>query len=327
MNRLPRATPGVWLLTALVVILAVFAPGFLTGDNLLNVGRTASILALAACAQAIVIIIGGLDLSAGSAVALMSVIAVLTIGTDPVVGLAIGAAALLGVAVINGLLVARFDASPFLVTLGMATAVHGVASELVGGIPVEAPRGGAFSWAASGEVLGVPVAMVLGAAGLAGLGLLLHRTALGRSWFLLGANPVAARAAGIRVRRATFLAYAVGGGFLAVAGLILTARVHSGQPNLQPTLAFEAIAACAIGGLSLNGGVGRASGVLVGVLVLAITQNGLRLLNWPSQLQLIAIGTLTILAVLAQREWPRRRVIRAAGRGEPVVRTPSEASE
>jgi ribose/xylose/arabinose/galactoside ABC-type transport system permease subunit len=98
----------------------------------------------------------------------------------------------------------------------------------------------------------------------------------------------------------------VGGLFLALAGLILTSRVHSGQPNLQPTLAFEAIAACAIGGLPLTGGAGRASGVLVGVLVITITQNGLRLLNWPSQLQLIAIGVLTIVAVLAQRAWPNR---------------------
>jgi ribose/xylose/arabinose/galactoside ABC-type transport system permease subunit len=327
MRLAARITPGVWLLAALVVALAISAPGFLSGDNLLNLGRTASILALAASAQAIVIIIGGLDLSAGSAVALMSVVAVLTADQGPAAGLAFGAAALIGVAVLNGFLVSAFEASPFLVTLGMLTAIHGLASELVGGIPVEAPPGGAFSWAASSEIAGVPVAIVLGASGLAALGLLLGRTALGRSWYLLGANPVAARAAGIRIRRATFLAYALGGLFLALAGLILTARVHSGQPNLQPTLAFEAIAACAIGGLSLNGGTGRASGVLVGVLVITITQNGLRLLNWPSQLQLIAIGTLMIVAVLAQRAYaPGRGGPRAAARAT-VPRTSAAVPE
>lgn len=314
-RRLATVPPGVYVLLALAVLLALIAPGFASVDNLLNIGRTASILALAAAAQAIVIIVGGLDLSAASAVALMSVVSVLMLDLGTVPALAAGALTVIAIGAVNGLLVAGFGIPPFLITLGMLTAVHGLASTLVGGIPVEAPPTGAFSWAGSAEIGPVPVPIVLGAAGLGALGFLLRATVLGRSLYLVGASPEAARAAGIDVRRVTFLAYVTGAVFLAVAGLILTSRVHSGQPNLQPTLAYEAIAACAIGGLSLAGGSGRASGVLIGVLIVSISNNGLRLLNLPSELQLIVIGVLTVVAVLAQRRWGRR----------PRVQEPPEA--
>jgi ribose transport system permease protein len=133
------------------------------------------------------------------------------------------------------------------------------------------------------------------------LGSILRFTVFGRTWFLVGANPRAAAAAGLRVRTSLFLAYLVGAMFVAVAGIILTSRVHSGQPNLFPTLPFAAIAACAIGGLQLTGGVASASRVIVGVLVIALAENGLQLLDFSSATQLVFIGTLTVLAVLAQQ--------------------------
>ncbi len=302
--RLADLPPAATLLVAMVIVLAIAAPGFLSVDNALNIGRTAAILALAAAAQAIVIIVGGLDLSAASAVALMSVITVLVIDLGTAPAFAVGMLSVVGVGVLNGLLIAHFSIPAFLVTLGTFTGLYGVASTLVGGIPVEAPPTGPFSWPAAGDIGPVPVPIVLGGLGIVALSFLLRSTVIGRSWYLIGSNPEAARAAGINVRRVTFLAYVIGAVFLAVAGLILTSRVHSGQPNLQPTLAYEAIAACAIGGLSLAGGSGRASGVLAGVLIVSISANGLRLLNLSSDLQLIVIGVLTVVAVLAQR---RRR--------------------
>jgi ribose transport system permease protein len=203
----------------------------------------------------------------------------------------------------------------------MLTGVHGLAALLVAGIPVEAPPGGAFSWPSNGTIGPFSVPLVLAVAGFAVLAILLRRTALGRVWFLVGSNPEAARTAGLRVRLALFLAYVVGAAFVAVAGVILTARVHSGQPDLYPTLAFEAIAACAIGGLSLNGGVGRVTGVIVGVLIVALTANGVVLLNLSADFQLMIVGALTVASVLAARRRTSGRAWRL--RRAPMGQTPS----
>lgn len=321
------APPTTWVLVLLVVVLAIAAPGFATTDNLANVGKTAAVLALASCGQAVIIITRGIDLSAASAVALMSVVTVLEVQLGVVAAFALGALAVLAVGALNGLLVARFDVPPFLVTLGTLTGVHGLAALLVAGIPVEAPPTGAFSWPSNADVGPVSVPVVLALGGFAVLALLLRRTTLGRMWFLLGANPDAARAAGLRVRWATFAAYVVGAAFVAGAGLILTARVHSGQPDLYPTLAFEAIAACAIGGLSLNGGTGRVTGVIVGVLIVSLTANGVVLLNLSADFQLMIVGALTVGSVLASRRRAVPRVWRArhAPIGQVADRVPTVA--
>jgi ribose/xylose/arabinose/galactoside ABC-type transport system permease subunit len=312
--RRPLGLPaGVYVLTVLVVVLALFVPRFLNPTNLSNVSRTAAILALASYGQAIVILIGGIDLSVGSVVGLMSVVVVLNLGLGTLAAMAVGAGVGIGAGAVIGLLVARFNMPPFLVTLGMLTGLHGLASVLVGGIPVEAPPGGAFSWPSSGSIGPLPVPLVLAMLGFIVLALCLRYTVLGRTWFLAGSNPRAAAAAGIRVRRSVFLAYVVGAAFVAVAGVILTSRVHSGQPDLYPNLPFDAIAACAIGGLPLSGGDASASRVIVGVLVVALAENGLQLLDLSSATQLVVIGALTVVAVLAQQRPGRVRKARSAG--------------
>jgi ribose/xylose/arabinose/galactoside ABC-type transport system permease subunit len=297
---------GVRLLLLLLVALALFAPGFLDWTNVANVSRTAAILALAAYGQALVILIGGIDLSIGSIVALMSVVIVLAMDLGTFVAMSLGVLTALVAGAINGIAVAWFRMPAFLVTLAMLTALHGLAGVLVGGIPVEAPPGDAFSWLSAGSIGPIPVPVALAALGFIVLLILLRWTVLGRSWFLIGANLTAAQAAGIRTRRATFLAFLVGAGFVAAAGLILTSRVHSGQPDLYPSLPFEAIAACAIGGLPLTGGDARAGRVLVGVGVVVLAENGLQLLDYSAATQLVVVGVLTVVAVLAQHRRPTR---------------------
>jgi ribose/xylose/arabinose/galactoside ABC-type transport system permease subunit len=301
-----------YVLVALILVMAVLEPRFLNIENIGNIARNAAILALAAFGQAIVIITGGIDLSSGSLVALSSVCMVLVtlhsgvpvaFGAGLLVALAIGAA--------NGALVARFGLPPFLATLGMLTVVHGLASLLVGGLPVSA-GGGAFAVLGTGWVGPIPIPILVAAGGFVVLELLLRRTVLGRSWYLLGSSRPAALAAGIRVRWTQWSAYLVGAAFVGMAGLVLASRVNSGQPNLEPTIAFEAIAACAIGGLPLTGGIGSGGQVILGVLVLAVVQNGLLLLDLPSSVQVSATGLLTVLAVAAQPATLQR--IRTAGR-------------
>lgn len=305
MNRVRRIgppPPALWVLLVLMVVLAVFAPGFLSGGNLGNVARTGSILALAAFGQAIVIITRGLDLSSATAVALMSVVTVLVLDLGVVPAMLIGCATVLVSGAVNGWLVAQFEIPPFLVTLGTYTAMGGLASMLVGGIPIEAPPTGAFSWPSNARLGPIPMPVIFAGVALFALSWIFNRTVLGRNWFLIGSNPEAAIRAGVPVRFSLFLAYLVASGFVAVAGLLLTSRVHSGQPHLYPTLSFEAIAACAIGGLALSGGVGSAGRVLIGVAIVSFIGNGLRLMNISSDVQLMVIGILTVVAVAAQRE-------------------------
>jgi ribose/xylose/arabinose/galactoside ABC-type transport system permease subunit len=298
-SLLPSA--GVRFLMVLVLLLATFAPGFWDLTNLSNLGRTGAILALAAFGQGVVILVGGIDLSVGSMVALMSVVAVLSLDLGPVVAMGVGVACALLVGAVSGLAVGFLRMPAVLVTLAGMTALHGVAGVLVGGIPVEAPPGGAFSAPSSGSVGPFSIPLLVAVVGFFVLSGLLRFTVLGRSWYLIGSNSRAASASGIAVRRSTFLAYVVGAAFVAAAGVILTSRVHSGQPDLFPTLPFAAIAACAIGGLPLTGGEGSAGKVLVGVAVVTLAENGLQLMDYSAAVQLIVIGALTVVSVLSQQ--------------------------
>lgn len=310
MMRRPLASvpPAAIVLVALLIVLALAVPRFATVGNLANVTRIAAILALAAFGQSIAIVTGGLDFSSGSAVALTSVVTVLLLQSfGTTAAFAAGVAAAVAIGAFNGLLIAYCEMPAFLVTLGTLIAGHGLASVLVGGIPLEAPPAPGFFWLAQGTLARVPVPIVLAALGFAALAWLQRRTALGRAWYLIGANPRAARLAGVAIRRSIFAAYVLNGVFVAVAGLVLTARVSSGQPNLFPSLPFEAIAACAIGGLPLSGGLGKPVQVLTGVLIVTIVGNAVVLMNFSSAVQLMLIGALTVLAVLLQFGAPRWR--------------------
>jgi ribose/xylose/arabinose/galactoside ABC-type transport system permease subunit len=314
-RRLPRSA---YVLAVLFVVAALIAPRFFTTGNLVNVARVAAILSLAAYGQSIAVVTGGLDFSMGSSVALVSVVTVLlvsSVGTP--IAFAAGALSAVAVGIVNGFLISRLEMPPFLVTLGILIAVYGLASLLVGGIPLQAPADVQLDWLGQGALLGVPVPIIVSAAGFFALSVLMGRTRLGRSWYLIGSSQAAARNAGIPVRRYLFLAYLVSSLFVAAAGAILTSRVNSGQPNLHPTLPFEAIAACAIGGLALTGGVGRPLQVLIGVLVVAIVNNAVVLLNLSSAMQLMAIGVLTVAAVLFQQFTWRAAQGRRRGTPEP----------
>ncbi len=286
---------------AIFVLFALLVPRFATYGNLENVARIASILCIAACGQAIVLILGGIEFSFGASVALASVVTVLALPEAGTLGaFAAGAAVVVGIGAINGFLIARFELPSFLVTLGMLMIAGGLATTIAGGLPIDAPAGDAFLWLARGRLAGIPVPIVLAALSLAVLYMLLAHTRLGRFWFLAGANPEAARLAGINVRRATLAGYVVAGAFCAVTALILTSRVASGQPNLAPNLAFETIAACAIGGIPLAGGRGRASQVLCGVLIIAMMNNAVVLANFPAAYQRLMIAAVIVGAVLLQ---------------------------
>ncbi|SON55702.1 Ribose transport system permease protein RbsC [Hartmannibacter diazotrophicus] len=270
---------------------ALFVPHFLELSNLSNVLRVSSILALAASGQALVIIMAGIDFSVGSSVAFGSVMTVLAMQIVPVpLAFAAGAATMIATGGLNGLLIAYAGLPPFLATLGMLMLLHSTASIAVGGLPVEASVSEDVYFLGRGIVYGIPVPILIAAVALIALHVLLAKTSLGRRLRLIGSNPEAARLAGLPVRRTMLTGYAIAGCFVALAGLILTSRVASGQPNLMPNLPFESIAACAIGGISLAGGRGSAVQVLWGVLIIAMINNAIVLLNLPAAAQLATLG-------------------------------------
>jgi ribose/xylose/arabinose/galactoside ABC-type transport system permease subunit len=291
------------LLLALVlfcIILTIITPRFLTVSNLMLIVTQVTINALLAFGVTFVIITGGIDLSLGSIVALTSVAAasfahpdtyplVVPLGIGLLVGLAFGA--------FNGLVITRGKVPPFIVTLGTMTIGRGLALIWSGGRPVSNLSDG-FNFLGGGQLLGIPLPVLILALVFAGCTLLLRKTLLGRYVYAVGGNEQAARASGIGVNQVKMFAYTLGGGLAALAGILLTSRISTGQPNVGIGFELSAIAAAIIGGTSTTGGVGSIPGTLLGALLIGVISNSLDLLNVSSYYQLVVMGCIIIGAVL-----------------------------
>jgi len=286
--KLPRE---LGLLLALVVlggVLAAARPEFLSAANLLNLLRQCSINGLLAVGATFVLLTGGVDLSLGSVVALAGVLAALAgPGWAIFAGLAAGGAC----GLLNGWLVSAARIAPFIVTLGMMTAARGLALVASGGRPVSrvAPE---LQWLGSG---GAPIALLLAVSALAYV--LLAHTKSGRYLYAVGGNEAAARASGLAVGRVKRLAYTLCGALAGLAGLVLAGRITTGQPNAGAGYELDAIAAVVMGGTSLQGGSGGIAGTLAGVLLLAVLNNGMDLLNVSAYYQQIAKGVIIVGAI------------------------------
>jgi ribose transport system permease protein len=292
MSLFKRVPPSLWVCVGLFVLCWLAVPRFATSGNFVNLSRVAAILLLASLGQSFVMIVRGIDFSAGSGVALFSVVAVLAASSLGMTGaFALGLSAVLMLGALNGLLIGALNVPPFLATLGSMIAVHGLCGALVGGMPLDAPGG----------VDGLPTPVWLAVAAFVVVGVAMQFTRFGREYVAIGSSPDAAQLAGIPVKRRVVQAYLCNALLVAVAGAVLTSRLGSGQPNLYPNLPFEAIAACAIGGISLSGGKGNALHALIGVLILAMIVNALVLINFPSLVQNMVLGVVIIGAVLTQQ--------------------------
>ncbi|GGR40119.1 ribose/xylose/arabinose/galactoside ABC-type transport system permease subunit [Streptomyces netropsis] len=309
--RAPGSVSGQWFtravlrngplggLIALVVVMAVLSRDFLNGQNLLNVGVQASVTAILAFGVTFVIVSAGIDLSVGSVAALSATVVAwaATSGGLPVwmavlLGLAVGAAA----GLVSGALVAYGRLPAFIATLAMLSIGRGLALVISGGSPIAFPSSVGRLGDTLGGWLPVPV-LVMVAMGLIAA-LVLARTYTGRAMFAIGGNEEAARLSGIDVKRRKLVIYALSGLFAAVAGIVLAARLTSAQPQAAAGYELDAIAAVVIGGASLSGGSGKASGTLIGALILAVLRNGLNLLSVSAFWQQVATGLVIALAVL-----------------------------
>ncbi|WP_371626976.1 substrate-binding domain-containing protein [Streptomyces sp. NBC_01116] len=286
-------------LVVLVVAMSLLSGDFLTTQNLLNVGVQAAVTAILAFGVTFVIVSAGIDLSVGSVAALSATVLAwsATSAGVPVV-LAVVLAVLTGIACgfVNGALVSYGKLPPFIATLAMLSIARGLSLVISQGSPIAFPDSVSVLGDTLGGWLPVPV-LVMIAMGLV-TALILGRTFIGRSMYAIGGNEEAARLSGLRVKRQKIVIYALSGLFAAVAGIVLASRLVSAQPQAAQGYELDAIAAVVIGGASLAGGVGKASGTLIGALILAVLRNGLNLLSVSAFWQQVVIGVVIALAVL-----------------------------
>jgi ribose transport system permease protein len=283
--------------------LACMRPNFMDPENLMQVGRSFSLIAIMAVGQTLVIITGGIDLSVGSIFGLAGCTAAFLMLLGIPVPLAIAIALVVGLiaGMLNGMLVTTGKLPSFIATLGTLSVARSVVYVVTGTKP---QSGLPESFILSGSSMNyIPiivmfVAIVLGT-------LYLARTRGGRAVYAVGGNESAARLSGINVKRAKLTAYAATGFLCAVAGVLNASILQVGDPEAGKAYELDVIAACVIGGTSLAGGQGTVIGALLGAAIMQVIKNGLVLLWVPANLHIGIIGIVIIFAVLLDM-WGKR---------------------
>jgi len=272
---------------------------FLTAGNLNNLALQVSIVALVAIGSTAVIFIGGIDLSPGSAIALLTVVLAcmlkfwgISFWPAIVLTLLLGA----GIGVLNGFITAYLRIPAFITTLAGYSAYRGLAFMFNRGSPVFSASD-RLEPLFYGTVLGIPLPLIYLVVFFAIAYWLMRYTRLGRSIYAVGGNANAARLSGINVRRTQLYAFVIAGFMAAVGAVLMAARLNSGSPNYGGGLELQAIAAAVIGGASLVGGRGDVLATLFGALTITIVQNGLNLNAVPTSTQNVVIGAIIVLAV------------------------------
>ena len=286
--------------------LSLASDTFLSVANFTNVARQISINGILAVGVTFVLLTAGVDLSLGSVVALSGVACATfahpgehTVFVPIAVGLMTGAAC----GLLNGVLVTRGGVAPFIVTLGMMTIARGLALIFSGGRPV-ANMSNELT-ALAGDTWGIPIPVLCFAGVALAAWFFLNNFRLGRHIYAVGGNQNAARAAGVPVERVKLFAYGLCGLLTGLAGVVLAARITTGQPNAGQAYELDAIAAVVIGGTSLAGGVGTITGTLLGVLLIGVINNGLDLMGVSSYYQAVIKGVIIVGAVWLDRRQAR----------------------
>jgi ribose transport system permease protein len=294
------AIPGVaYILAALVVVFTIFATGFPSAANLVNVGVQSAILLLLALPMTLIIMSEGLDLSIGAVLGLAGVVLAMVLVKGGGVTLGFAAALAMGIAfgIANGALVAVLGMPPFVATLGTLGIAQSLALVATDGQSVVG-IGDALPALYNSAWLGVPFSIVVGLLAYLAFHILLYHTRFGAYVFAIGGNREALRLAGAHTRLYHVAIYALGGLMAGVGALLLTGRMNAGHPIAAIGMEFDAIAAVIVGGTSFERGNGWLPGTLLGVLSLGVLKNGLNLLAVPSSLQVVSIGLLVIVALL-----------------------------
>ncbi|HGB9520119.1 TPA: ABC transporter permease [Escherichia coli] len=282
------------LLVVIAILYLVFslnAPGFISLNNQMNVLRDAATIGIAAWAMTLILISGEIDVSVGPMVAFVSVCLAFLLQFEVPLAIACLLVLLLGalMGTLAGVLRGVFNVPSFVATLGLF---------MTNALPVPIDENEVLDWL-GGQFLGVPVSALIMIVLFALFVFISRKTAFGRSVFAVGGNATAAQLCGINVRRVRILIFTLSGLLAAVTGILLAARLGSGNAGAANGLEFDVIAAVVVGGTALSGGRGSLFGTLLGVLVITLIGNGLVLLGINSFFQQVVRGVIIVVAVLA----------------------------
>lgn len=287
-----------FVLLLLIIACSLINPKFLTVRNAMNVARQAAPLVLIAFAEGILLVNGRTDLAAGSTMCLPGLVALtICVATENPALAMLGA---IGVAVccsaFSSIFVAYLGLLHYIVTLAMQMGIRGFCYVYTSGMIIS-QTGTNFKVLGQGSILGIPTPILIMLGVWLFFEILLSRTRLGRNFYAIGGNKEAARATGINVERHTVIAYVISGVFIGIAGYLFTSRVNVGEPDAGIGWEGQGIASAVVGGISFSGGVGTATGAVVGAFIMAIIGNILNLQSVDSYIQQIVNASLILLAV------------------------------
>jgi ribose transport system permease protein len=310
---------GLPLMLVLTCLLAaLYEPRFLRTANLMNVLRTASFLTVISAGQMMVMIVGGFDISVGAVVALTSVSSAMALVgladfglAGPLlllVGCGLGLIPALVVGLLNGALVSFGRLSPFMVTIGTMSIATGLACYVTGGSPIYDLPQVFLDIFGSGRILGVPGVAFIAAALVLVLWFVQSQSRAWRYFYAVGGNEKAARQTGVNTRRYICAAYVLSAALAGITGILLTARVGSGETSMGGNLMLQSISAAVIAGVSLKGGVGKVQAIALSALFLSVLGNAMSLAKIDSKYHVIVIGVIVLIAV-----WIEARATRKDG--------------
>jgi ribose/xylose/arabinose/galactoside ABC-type transport system permease subunit len=287
-------------LLAVYLLFAGLAPDTFTGAvNLATMARQTAVVAITSLGMTFVILLGGIDLSVGSAVALSGVVVarVLQAGHGAFTAVLLGVLVPAFAGLFNGTLTARVKITPFIVTLGTMSVLRGVAKGLAGEQKIDAEPRGLEHWMNSGSATGLPAGVWLAVTLAVLAALVLEYTVFGRHVVAIGSNANTARLCGVPVERVTLAVYALTGALTGVAGVLEFSTLTVGDPTDSMGLELEAIAAVVIGGGSLAGGQGSVAGAMLGALLMTVIKTGCTHVGVPNWVQEISTGIIIVVAV------------------------------
>jgi len=299
-NRLGSSSALILVLILLCIIFQLKNPLFFTFDNVIAVLRQLSIYGVVGIGMGVLLLNGYLDLTVGSIVGFCGVlVAMLMTQFGFPVWAAIILTLLSGAAIgaFNGTVITVTGIPPFIFTLAMTAAYRGIIYLITGGKTISGFSDG-FLAIGRKSLLKIPVPVIIFFIVLFIVWFILNKTTFGRSVYICGGNPMAARYSGLNVKRTAIISYAICGMTAAIAGIILASKLASAQPTLGNSYEMEAISVAAIGGISLAGGVGSITGVLLGALILGVIDNGMIMMGITSYWQMVVKGVVIVAAVI-----------------------------
>ena len=302
-------------LALLVLVLSVTEPSFRTPSNLMNLLRQASFNGVIAFGMTLVILYDGIDLSVGSTFALSAIMCAELLMSGMPAFVAIVLALIVGtlLGAVSGLLITKGRLQPFIATLITMTAYRGMAQIITDGKPISQlannTSSGAFLFKAMGkgnvllfETIKIPIPVIILVVAFAAVYFVLNKTTFGRRIYATGSNAKCANLVGVNTVNIKIACYAISGFLSALAGLLMISRLDSAQPTLADGYELDAIAAVALGGTSMSGGRGKITGTIAGVLIIAVLNNGLNIMDVSSYYQAVIKALVILVAVLSDRK-------------------------